>query len=110
MSDFHNPHDHYLHQTPLNLVSLLDAWHALGERPLPASFARHLLRISKEMTLEEWQAAVQASAIDEDQARQMQAALRSLLEEPGQAAHIARAADLSLHRQPAVRDGLLERH
>ncbi|MGD0750563.1 MAG: M28 family peptidase [Anaerolineales bacterium] len=86
LSGFHNPHDHYLHQTPLNLVSLLDAWHALGERPLPDSFARHLLWISKEMTLQEWQAAVQASAIDENQARRMQTALQSLLEELGQAA------------------------
>jgi len=38
------------------------------------------------MTLQEWQAAVQASAIDENQARRMQTALQSLLEELGQAA------------------------
>ena len=88
LSGFHNSHDHYLHQTPLNLVSLLDAWHAMGERPLRASFARHLLRISKEMTLPEWQAVVQASAIDENQARRMQTAFQSLLEEPGQAASL----------------------
>jgi hypothetical protein len=81
--DFHNPHDHYLHQTPLNLLSILDAWHALGEQPLPASFARHLLRVSKELTLEDWRAAVNASASDENQGRQMQAALQSRLEEPG---------------------------
>jgi hypothetical protein len=86
--DFHNPHDHYLHQTPLNLVSLLDAWHALGERPLPASFARHLLRISKELTLDEWLATVRASARDETQGGRMQAALQSLLEDPGHAAQI----------------------
>jgi len=85
LSDFHNPHDHYIDQTPLNLLSILDAWQALGERPLPASFARQLLRISKEMTLEEWQAAVHACASDENQGRQMQAALRSRLKEPGQA-------------------------
>ena len=38
------------------------------------------------MTLEEWLAAVQACASDESQARRMQTALQSLLEEPGQAA------------------------
>ncbi len=83
MFDFHNPHDHYLRQTPLNLISLLDAWHTLGERLLPASFARHLLRISKELTLDEWRATLNASANNENQARQMQTALQSLLEEPG---------------------------
>jgi hypothetical protein len=83
---FHNPHDHYLHQTPLNLLSLLDAWYALGERPLPASFARHLLRISKEEGLAQWQAALPASASDGNQALQMQKALQSLLEEPAHAA------------------------
>ncbi len=86
VSSFHNPHDHYIHQTPLNLISLLDAWHALGERPLPATFARQLLRISKEMTLQEWQAILTASAIDKNQASRIQSALQSLLEDPGQAA------------------------
>ena len=86
LAGFHNPHDHYLHQTPLNLLSILDAWHALGERPLPASFARRLLRVSKEMTLEDWLTTVKDSAGDENQARQMLTALRSLVEGPGQAA------------------------
>jgi len=88
VTDFHSPHDHYLHQTPLNLLSILDAWHALGERPLPASFARHLLRISKEMTLEQWLAAVRTSASDENPGRQMQSALQARLEEPGQAVRL----------------------
>ncbi|MGB8214501.1 MAG: M28 family peptidase [Anaerolineales bacterium] len=79
---FHNPHDHYLRQTPLNLVSLLDAWQALGEQPLPASFARHLLRISKEISLDEWLATVHACAGDEAQGNRMQAALQSLLQGP----------------------------
>jgi hypothetical protein len=86
LTGFHNPHDHYLHQTPLNLLSILDAWHALGERPLPASFVRQLLRISKEESLEQWQAALPACASDGNQARQMQSALQSLLEEPSRVA------------------------
>ena len=86
MSGFNNPHDHYLHQTPLNLVSILDAWHALGEQPLPASFARQLLRISKELSLEEWLTQVSTSASDETLGRQMRSAIQPLLEEPGQTA------------------------
>ena len=89
--DFHNPHDHYLHQTPLNIVSLLDAWHALGEQPLPVGFARHLLRISKELTMENWLTAVRLSASSESKGRQMQAALQSLLEESGQETHLPEA-------------------
>ena len=89
VTGFQNPHDHYLHQTPLNLLSLLDAWHALGERPLPASFARQLLRISKEMTLPEWLAEL-AALSDSAQAGQtglqLQSALPALLEDPAQAA------------------------
>ena len=82
-----NPHDHYLHQTPLTLLSsILDAWHALGEQPLRASFARQLLRISKELSLDEWLTAVNAYASDENLGRQVQSAFQSLLEEPGQAA------------------------
>ena len=89
VTEFHSPHDHYLHQTPLNLVSILDAWHALGERPLPVSFARHLLRISKEMTLPEWLATLTSlgtTASNANQGPQMQAALQAVLEGPGQAA------------------------
>jgi len=86
LTGLQNPHDHYSHQTPLNLVALLDAWHALGERPLPASFARHLLRISKEMSLEAWLAEVQSLGRAEEQGRRLKADIQALLEQPGQAA------------------------
>jgi Peptidase family M28 len=77
--DFHNPHDHYLNQTPLNLISLLDSWNLLGEQPLPDSFVRHLLRISKEVSLDEWISALSDFAAEKSQGQAMQSLVRSIL-------------------------------
>ena len=48
LSALHNfhLHDHYAHQTPLNIVTLLDSGQLSGERPLRRSLARGLLRTS----------------------------------------------------------------
>ncbi|HTX92902.1 MAG TPA: M28 family peptidase [Anaerolineales bacterium] len=54
LAEYHSPHERYRHQTCLNLVSLLDARQDLGGDPLPASFARALLRLPKGLGLEEW--------------------------------------------------------
>jgi len=40
LHNFNPIHDHYLHQTPLNLMALFDAWEMLGKRPLEKDFAR----------------------------------------------------------------------
>ena len=48
LHNFNPAHDHYLHQTPLNLMALFDAWEMLGKRPLERDFARGLVRIPKE--------------------------------------------------------------
>ncbi|MGA2488595.1 MAG: M28 family peptidase [Anaerolineales bacterium] len=77
--DFHNPHDHYHNQTPINLVTLLDSWHALEEQALPASFVRHELRISKELSLDEWIAALPNFATAPEQGQSMQSRIRSML-------------------------------
>ncbi len=77
--DFHNPHDHYLNQTPLNLVSLLDAWNLLGGQPLPDSFVRHLLRISKEESLDGWISTLSDFATEPARGHTMQNLVRSML-------------------------------
>jgi hypothetical protein len=47
----HEPH-HW--QTMYNVRKLLDTWKLLGERPLPASFARQLLTLPKDESLADW--------------------------------------------------------
>ena len=44
---------HY-HRAMLNVRKLLDTWEMLGRRPLPPSFARQLLTLPKEESLEDW--------------------------------------------------------
>jgi Peptidase family M28 len=47
-------HGHFRHQLALNLLALLDSWHLWGERTLPPSFARQMLRLEKRELLGEW--------------------------------------------------------
>ena len=54
LKDFINGHDHYSHQTPKNILSLLDSWYMQNERPLTSSYAHKLLNLSKLKTLEQW--------------------------------------------------------
>ncbi len=76
---FDSAHDHYKHQTPLNILSLLDNRQLLGH-PLHKSLARHLLRISKHESLEEWSNSLSARASDPARAQRVQQELQSLLE------------------------------
>jgi len=84
LQDFRNEHDHYAHQTSLNLLSLLDARQLMRERPLPRPFARALLRLAKEETLEEWIARLPDHTPHPEQGRSMQAVVENLLEKPVQ--------------------------
>ena len=54
--------DHAGRFTAENLLALATAWRGLGERPLPHGFARRLLKLRKDETLEAWVAAVEADA------------------------------------------------
>ncbi len=65
-------HDHYQHQTALNVLTVLDAWEQLGEQPLPRSFARALLRIAKHETLEDWLATLPERASDAEAGHRLQ--------------------------------------
>jgi hypothetical protein len=51
---FEHLSEHYAHQTPLNILSLFDSFKLWGERPLPRSFASHLLRIPEHEKLDSW--------------------------------------------------------
>ncbi|MGD0610500.1 MAG: M28 family peptidase [Anaerolineales bacterium] len=91
LQDFHNEHDHYAHQTSLNLLSLLDARQLMGERRLPRAFARTLLRLAKEETLEAWIAGLPDHTPSLERGRAMQAVVEDMLERPGQAAALPHA-------------------
>lgn len=54
LRSFETEHDHYAHQTALNLIALFDVWKELGEQPLPRSFARRLIRTANAESLAEW--------------------------------------------------------
>ncbi len=73
-------HDHYLHQTPLNILRLLHTHHPCGGRPLPRSFARQLLRIPREDSLGKWLNSVAEGAGDSAQALAVRPALGNILE------------------------------
>ena len=47
-------HDHCRHRDAANVRRLLHVSQTLGQRPLPASFARNLLTLPKEETLDAW--------------------------------------------------------
>jgi hypothetical protein len=51
---FDPQHDTQYHRTSLNVRKLLDTCHLLGDRPLPHEFARSLLSLPKERTLDAW--------------------------------------------------------
>ena len=54
MKHFISEHDRYKHLTAFNLTTLLDVQEILGVPALERDFARHLIRIKKEMNLEDW--------------------------------------------------------
>jgi hypothetical protein len=76
-------HDRYGHQTSLNIFRLLNSWQIWGERPLPRSFARQLLRVSKEESLDQWLISLPERASDPAEGRQIQQELEGILERPG---------------------------
>jgi hypothetical protein len=56
------------HWTTRNVRKLLETWQILGERPLPSTFARELVRCHKHEDLEEWLDSLPGRARDAEQA------------------------------------------
>jgi hypothetical protein len=88
MGGFHQHFEHQQHRAAGNVRKLLDAWHLLGERPLPRSFARQLLTARKDESLEQWLEILPESFQPRKAARAVTEQLQTLLE-PGElyAAH-----------------------
>jgi hypothetical protein len=83
IQDLDSSHDHYKHQTPLNILRLLNSWQLCGKRPLPRSFARQLLRISKEESLDQWLSLLPERASRPAAGRRVQQELEGILEPRG---------------------------
>jgi hypothetical protein len=80
LHNFDPAHDHYLHQTSLNLLALFDSWEQLGNRPLERDFARRMVRIPKDENLEEWLASFPGRSKDPEKATSILSAVTSLLQ------------------------------
>ena len=77
---FAHNHDHHYRVTTVNVRKLLDAWDLLGKRPLPRSFARQLLTLPKEESLDHWLDSLAARASDAKAGATLATSLRGCLE------------------------------
>jgi hypothetical protein len=84
-------HDRYRHQTPLNVLRLLESWHSMEKRPLPRTFARQLLRIPKEESLDQWLNALPQRTNDSAAGRSLQKELEEILEPSGKKENLPEA-------------------
>ncbi len=80
LNDFKNRNDHYAHQTSMNILSLLDAWHMQNKKPLSRSYARKLLNISKQKNLEQWLDEMAVHSTTQEAGTKMQKALSEIIE------------------------------
>jgi hypothetical protein len=80
LHNFDPAHDLYLNQTPLNLLALFDTWELLGKRPLDREFARHLVRIPRDESLEEWLATFPGRSKYPEKAKTIQLSVESILD------------------------------
>ena len=80
LNDFVNGHDHYSHQTPKNIHSLLDSWQMQNNKPLTRSFAYKLLNLAKHKSLEQWLDELRLHSTTPEAGLAMKSALEKILE------------------------------
>ncbi|TAM56665.1 MAG: M28 family peptidase [Acidobacteria bacterium] len=66
-----------------NVLALAAAWRGLGERPLPRSFARRLLKLAKDETVEAWLDALPGRTADPEAGRRLREGAEALLQPAG---------------------------
>jgi hypothetical protein len=65
---FQTPHDHRPHTTSRNVRQILQTRQLFDGQPLRRSFARQLLTVAKEETLDHWLAAIPSRCVDPNRA------------------------------------------
>ena len=77
---FSHNHDHHYRVTSINVRKLLDAWELLDKRPLSRSFARQLLTLPKEVSLDQWLDSLPGRASNAEAGAALADTLRGCLE------------------------------
>jgi hypothetical protein len=83
LQNFVPGHDHYLHQTSLNVMTLMDTWELLGNKTLGREFARSLVRIPKNESLDQWLATFPGRSKDPVMAKKIAKAIVNITEPAG---------------------------
>jgi len=80
LAHFEAEHDYYANQTALNIQALFDGYALWGNRPLPRSFARNLLRVAEDEKLSHWLSALPDKADDPAVGAAIRDALEAIIE------------------------------
>jgi hypothetical protein len=80
LRDFNTGIDRYAHQTSMNILSLMECWQMQEKRPLARSYARSLLNISKDKTLDQWLDELSKNGKTPESGRQMCEAIEKMIE------------------------------
>jgi hypothetical protein len=80
LQSFDHLTEHYAHQTPLNILTLLDSFRLGGGRPLSRDFARSLLRLAEHETLDIWISSLPQRAHEPSSGKVLQQELDKLIE------------------------------
>ena len=80
LQSFDHLTEHYAHQTPLNILALLDGFRLGGGRPLSREFARSLLRLAEHETLDIWLSSLPQRAYEPAPGKMLGQELERLIE------------------------------
>ncbi len=80
LNDFTAHNDHFAHQTSLNIINLLETREMMNRKPIPRSFAYHMLNIARDKTLEQWFNELIGSSVSQEQSATMLKALETIIE------------------------------
>jgi hypothetical protein len=82
LHDFNTHHDHFVHQTSFNIITLFESWEAHDRKPLTRNYAYSLLNLAKNKTLEQWLDELDIHCLSSDKASLMRKELDKIIEPP----------------------------
>ncbi|MCX6258298.1 MAG: M28 family peptidase [Bacteroidia bacterium] len=81
LKNFKSSHDSFAHQTTMNIINLLSQKKLFAENRIPGSFARRLLHIGKNETLEQWLSSLPGLSDDPAAGQEMKVELERIIEQ-----------------------------